>query len=77
MTNTDKLKEAKRLVEEVAADMDTSTKVCGCCQFKVKNNWPQHQLHELLAGTAAKLGRMLGHDDGRLEAGWEWSGPPQ
>lgn len=77
MTNREKLVEASRLLTEVAGDMDASTKVCACCQFRVKNNWPQHLLHDNLLAKVRAIERMLGYNDGRIERGWQWFGGPQ
>ena len=52
------LKEAEDRVLEVVMTLNRSEHACPTCSLKVRENWTEHQLGEVLLGCLKKLKRV-------------------
>lgn len=59
MTNRERLEEARRLLTEATASLDTASHTCPTCQLTVKENWSQEQAATTLQGLVKKIDRTL------------------
>lgn len=57
MSRSEKLLQAALLLDEVRADLDTTSETCTCCGLDKKKNWSEAQLANSLKEAAKKIRR--------------------